>query len=260
MTALRGNRESRWFLRFRRCDDAIARLICFHYAGGSASIFREWAAELPAEVEVLAVQLPGHGSRYAEPLTSDISRIVHPICHEIKALTNMPCYLFGHSMGALLAFEVATRLMNSEVNLRHLFVSATLPPHVKRVSPRIAGLPQADLINELRTYEGTPEEILSNPDLVRVLLPIWRADFEIAETYETRVREPLNCPLTALGGREDKWISTSDMAEWRQLTSREFKSKAFNGGHFYIHSEQSSLLQLISTIVREQENNYAPVC
>src|SRR5437868_12079231 len=160
--------RGRWFVPFEPQPRADMRLFCFHYAGGNAGIFRDWAASLPKGVELLAVQLPGHGARYAEPLISDLETLIAFVHAEMQPLTTKPYYLFGHSMGALLAYEVGLRLQyTGHAPPRHVIVSGALPPHIPRESVGTAGVSDAETVRHLGSYQGTRGGVLGRSELVR---------------------------------------------------------------------------------------------
>jgi len=239
------------FLLPRPVPGARARLFCFPYAGGSASLFREWCDCLSPEIEIVAVQLPGRGTRYPEPLLRDTCDLVRDIHAEIPCWLGKPYGMFGHSMGAIIAYELAHLLQNDR-HLRpfRLFVSGKRAVHL----PRSAGLlnhqlPDPEFLQLLKEYGRHDAGIYENPELIELMMPIWRADFELAETYRFRSREPLNCPVTAYGGTTDKWVSEQDLLHWQALTAGEFSHRMFDGGHLFIHSQQKSLLESIRRFI-----------
>lgn len=250
--AVAGNSLSgRPLLIFRRNRRAAVRLFCFHYAGGSASIFRNWTDALPDEVELAAVQLPGHLGRYGEPLIDRAPELIEKIYAELRPEIDRPYCLFGHSMGALLAYEFA-RLMQlrTEFTPAHLIVSAKRAPHLPRIEPMCSHLPTEEFIAKIREYDGTPPEVLQDAHLVDLLLPIWRADLALAEHYEHLPGPQLQCPITVLGARDDRWDSERDMQAWRRFTAASFALHVLEGGHFFLHSAsgRAHLLQLFSAI------------
>jgi medium-chain acyl-[acyl-carrier-protein] hydrolase len=225
---------------------ARLRLYCFPYAGGGASVFRGWSQGLPAEVEVCAVQLPGREDRIHEPGFSATSTLVDKLMEVVAPSLQPPFALFGHSMGAVIAFEFARRLRHERLTPpAHLFASGRVGPHIPDPDPPIHHLPDAEFIEELRRLGGTPEEVLSNDDLIQILMQGLRADFTLSERYTYSPGEPLGCPISACGGLLDRHVTREHLESWRQHTSASFAMRVFRGDHFYIHGERGPLLQWI---------------
>ena len=177
--------------------DAPIRLVCFPYAGGGAHIYADWRTGLPPQVEVHAVQLPGRGRRFAEPALERLDAAVSDIVDALATLNDKPFMFFGHSMGALLAFETARALrrLGSAGPLR-LLMSAYRAPQLERREPPIRDLPEAAFIAKLREFEGTPPEVFANKELLELMLPVVRADFTLVETHRYRPELPLACPIS----------------------------------------------------------------
>lgn len=252
--------RSPWFAVFKRNPRARVRLFCFHYAGGSVSVFRDWPLALPEEAELLAVRLPGHVGRHAEPLITRAEVLVSRLYQEMLPYIDIPYCLFGHSMGALLAYELASLLQqHGHRPPDHIVVSARRAPHLPPTDQPCSELPQDELIERLREYGGTSEEIFRCGDLVPLLLPIWRADFAISDNYVHRAREPLRCALLALGGRDDKWVSEEAIHAWRPYSALQFSSHIFQGGHFFLNERaaEAELLRGMSAVLRAAASNGA---
>ena len=224
-----------------------ARLFCFPYAGGGASIYRQWASKLPAWVEVCALQLPGRENRLREPGYTNMKAAIEEIAETISPLLDKPFYLFGYSMGSLISFEL-TRLLRRH-NLpqpQHLFVSAHRGPSVPRRRTGIHTLPDRQFLDEIKKLGGTPDQVLENEELMEIFLPMLRADFTLLETYEYVPEPPLTCPISAYCGREDEGVSAEEMAGWKVQTSGAFKLVMVSGGHFFIHGQQELLVECVS--------------
>jgi len=223
------------------------RLFCFPYAGGGASIYRGWENYLPAGVEVWPVQPPGRGSRFKEPALATMDSLVAATATAIEPFLDLPIALFGHSVGAMASFELAHLLAGEfGVNVSHLFVSAARGPHLPRNRPNIRDLPEEEFLTELKTLNGTSPEVLESPELMRMISATLRADFAIAETYSSSNRRPLNCPITAFGGLEDSLVSRDDLEAWRIQTTNSFDLWQLPGDHFFIHTSDSLLLQILA--------------
>ncbi len=237
-----------WILYSRPRKQAQLRLFCFPYAGGGASIFRTWAEMLPSTIEVCPIQLPGRENRLLETPFSTLSPLIEHVAQALLPRLDLPFAFFGHSMGALISFELARYLRRKTYPFApaHLFVSAHRAPQLPDPDPPTYYLPNAAFLNELRRLNGTPEEILQNQDLLRLLLPTLRADFALCETYQYVPDVPLGCPITTFGGLQDDEVSHEMLAAWRQQTSGAFTLRYFVGDHFFLHNEQAALLQVLS--------------
>jgi surfactin synthase thioesterase subunit len=227
-----------WIAHARPRSEARLRLFCFPYAGGNASIYRGWGQRLPAEVDVLPVELPGRASRFREPPCRRVAEVVEKAAAALRPLCDRPFAFFGHSMGAIIAFELARwQRRRSMAGPAMLFVSARRAPHLPDEEPPIHALPEPQMLERLRELNGTPEEALSHPELMQMLLPLLRADFELIETYACAPEEPLACPMEALGGLADTEVEREDLEAWRQHTSGPFGLRLFAGDHFFLNHE-----------------------
>jgi len=231
---------------------AKLRLICFHYAGGGAHAYRNWDKNLPPNIEVAAVQFPGRGVRLTEePLTS-VDVLLPALMEGLIPALSKPFAFFGHSMGALIAFEVTRSLRSLQRSLPvHLFVSGRGGPRERDWEVKLSKLPEEELVAELKRYGGAPNEILENTELMRLMLPTIRADFRVCETYNYLPGEPLDCPISACGGLEDFEVKQERLETWRDETLAAFKLRMFPGGHFYLQKSEPSILQ---TILRDLQS------
>lgn len=231
------------------------RLFCMPPAGAGASSYRKWPTALPRHVGVHRVQPPGREGRLRETRCSQISQYVDVLCRLIGRDLTRPYALFGHSMGALVAFEVAHAMRErTGVEPKHLFVSAYRSPDSPKPAP-IHDLPDTLFIEQLRLrYDGVPNEVLRHPEILELMLPIVRADLKILHDYEYRARPPLTCPVTAFGGRSDPWVSEEQLASWRPVTSNGFELHMFNGGHFYLDAELTNVAGIIARTLGSADN------
>lgn len=240
-----------WLGYYKPNAEADIRLFCFPYAGGGASSFREWAGGLPSSVDVCPVQLPGRGGRMSEKPFTRLSPLVEALAHALNPYFEMPFAFFGHSMGAVIGFELARHLRRKRLpEPEHLFVSGRCAPQTPDIGPFDFDLPEAEFIEELRRLNGTPKEVLEHPELMQLMLPLLRADFEAIQTYNYAAEAPLDCPITAFGGTRDKDISLADLEGWREQTRSSFTLKMFDGDHFFLHTTQTALLQTLSKHLR----------
>jgi medium-chain acyl-[acyl-carrier-protein] hydrolase len=236
-----------WVNYYKPNPQARLRLFCFPYAGGSASLFRGWAEHLPVKTEVCPVQLPGRESRFKEQAYSALPPLIEELANALNPALDMPFAFFGHSMGALIAFEL-TRYLAQRTGLhpRHLFISAHRAPQLPDSRPSIYHLADSAFIEELRHLNGTPREVLANEELMELLLPQLRADFTLVETYRYVAQEPLSCPISAFGGWQDTEVKQEEIAAWRVQTANVFSLHMLPGDHFFLHSNRSSLFQVLS--------------
>lgn len=223
------------------------RLFCFPFAGGGASLFRTWQDLLPSDITVCPVQLPGRENRLAEPPFTRIALLVRGLVHALHPLLNCPFAFFGHSMGALISFELARQLRRQKAPVPiYLFVSAQQAPQLPDLAPPLHQLPEADLIEQLRYLNGTPEAILQEAELMRIMLPTLRTDLGMCETYTYLKEEPLACPISVFGGWQDTDVNYNSLAAWRDQTCNIFTLRLLPGDHFFIKDSQASLLKAIS--------------
>lgn len=236
-----------WFVKLMSNPKPSLRLFCFPYAGGNATIYRTWSSGLKAPVELYAAQVPGRGARMQEPPFLRLLPMVHAISQAILPYLDQPFAFFGHSMGAMIGFELA-RLLRREYGLApvHLFVSGRRAPQLGRVSRIMYNLPEPELIEEVRRLDGTPKEVLENPELMEMMIPLLRADFEVVETYTYVPEAPLDCPITVFGGLKDNETGREVLEPWREQTSSNFTLSMLPGGHFFLHSDQPILLNALS--------------
>jgi medium-chain acyl-[acyl-carrier-protein] hydrolase len=222
------------------------RLFCFPYAGAVAAIYRDWGNILPSSIGVYPVQLPGHGNRLNEPLFKRVDPLVESTAEALMPYLEGSFAFFGHSMGAIISFELAHLLRREhKPGPAHLFLSGRPSPHRIKKEPPTYDLPEPEFIEELRRLQGTPKEVLEHPELMSVLNPILRADLEICQTYEYEPRPPLDCPITVFGGLQDVDISREQLEGWRDYTTSSFAVRMFPGNHFFLHASAPVLLRMI---------------
>lgn len=237
----------RWIAYRQPRPDARLRLFCFHYAGGGASIFRAWAGKLPQSIEVCPVQLPGRESRLAEPPMTRLTLLTEEVASAISPYLTLPFALFGHSMGAIIAFELARYLRRyARSTPSHLFISAHRAPQLPYRDPLSSTMPEDEIKENLRRLNGTRQGVLANSELMDLMLPILRADLQLGETYRFTDEEPLASPISVLGGRQDAEISYDDLLAWQMHTCGAWSIRLFEGDHFFLHSAEDELLPLLA--------------
>jgi medium-chain acyl-[acyl-carrier-protein] hydrolase len=236
-----------WFIFPRPDPRAKLRLFCFPYAGGGTLIYRNWPGSLPAGVEVCSAQLPGRGARIQEAPFTSLAELVEVISAVIVPRLDKPFAFFGHSMGAMISFELARRLKeNSLPQPVHLFVSGRRAPQTYRRDRLTHNLPESEFIEEVRRLNGTPHEVLAHPELMQLMMPLLRGDFSVVETYEYSPGPPLGCPITTYGGLEDREVSREDLLGWREQTTSSFQLRMLPGDHFFLNTARALLLRMIS--------------
>lgn len=236
-----------WFLCRKTSAKTLLRLFCFPYAGGSASIYRGWSESLPATVEVCAVQLPGRGSRLLEPTLKRMPQLIEAIAPVLLPHLDMPFAFFGHSMGTAISLELARYLRAaSKAEPVHLFVSGSRAPQMRDPGPKSYDLPEAEFREVLHRLNGTPSEILEHPELMQLMMPVLRADFELVQTYAYKPEPPLACPITAFGGTHDREVDRKRLQAWKTQTNTDFSLHMIPGDHFFINTSQQILLAALS--------------
>lgn len=251
-------RAPSFLVHFKPNPGARARLFCFPYAGAGASVYRPWVAAFAPSIEIIGVQLPGRESRFTEPPFDRMGPLLEALLPAILAAISpgldpssahppaRPFAFFGHSLGALVAFELCRRLRAAGAKLpAHLFVSGRSAPQIALDEEPLHALPDKDLIAGLVRYNGTPAAVLADEELMELVLPAVRADFAIHETYAYASERPLDLPLTAFGGTADDTVTEAHLEAWRPQTSRGFRRQMFPGDHFYLNDAQEALARAI---------------
>lgn len=213
-------------------------------------MYLPWRAQLGETVDVCAVQLPGRGNRFLEPSFEKMEELVIAITDALAEQPPGPFSFFGHSMGALLAFEVCRRLDSLSRPLPELLIvsGCNSPQHL--LPPKgLSRMPNDKLIDELHNYNGTPLEVLRNSDLMSLLLPAIRADFSLIESYQYQQGSPLTVPITAFAGRQDTG-RISHVHEWQRETTAAFQLHWFDGDHFFVQSDSKNVVARIIDEVR----------
>lgn len=242
--------DTPWLVKTRHNSPRI-RLFCFPYAGGGASVFRKWQQHLPADIQVCALQPPGRENRMADPLHHDVLALVSDIIPAIQPFLDRPFAFFGHSTGALVAFELIRKIRQSDLpQPLVLMVSGSRPPHIPEPRP-IHHLPEPQFIEGLRRFSGTPEELLQNRELMDLYTPILRADLALEETYVHKEEALLDIPVAAVGGDGDREVSCRVLEDWKIHTRGEFSLKLFPGDHFYLRQEYPDLLSHMAAVLSQ---------
>jgi pyochelin biosynthesis protein PchC len=242
--------DNPWLRRFHLApthSPGNPRLVCFPHAGGAASSFLSFSRSLAAALEVVAVQYPGRQDRRREPCLGSMTELADQVFPALKSLTDRPLALFGHSMGAIAAFEVARRLENEPgVSLVALFVSGRRAPSQCRAE-RVHQKDDAGLVAEIRALGGTDARILDDEELVRMALPAIRGDYQAIETYQYQDGPKLHCPIHSLVGVADPQATIEEVAAWKEYTTGRFTISVFPGDHFYINEHHVDISKAVTT-------------
>jgi medium-chain acyl-[acyl-carrier-protein] hydrolase len=251
-TTMMNKEATAWLQRQSPSPDAALRLFCFPYAGGAANIYRSWSRKLQPSVEVCPVQPPGRGSRLQEPPFTKVSDLVEAAATALRPYFDKPFALFGHSMGAIIAFELARYLRREQgPTPARLFISGRPAPQLNKSERPIYNLPQSELKEELRRLNGTPPEVLEHPELMELMLPLLRADFSVCDTYVYTDEPPLDCGIVAFGGLRDRGVPREKLEAWREQTDGPFAIRMFPGDHFFIHADETLLLRSLARDLQE---------
>ncbi len=245
------DKKSPWLPFKSPVQAARLRLFCLPHAGGGAREFYSWGTALPPLVDLCPVLLPGRETRFTEYRFTDIAPLTDAIVAAWTPWLDIPYAIFGHSMGALLAFECARRLRNAgHPAPQWLFLSGRRAPDGHPDPHPLHALPDTRFLEQLhRIYQGIPQELLENPEIMAVFLPTLRADISVVESFRFEEQEPLDCPITVFAGQDDASVSWQQLFAWRRQTRRAFAAHIFPGGHFYpreplLRSISATLLKL----------------
>ncbi|MFJ2114380.1 MULTISPECIES: thioesterase II family protein [unclassified Streptomyces] len=232
--AVNSVKDDLWLRRYNPAPTSRIRLVCFPHAGGSAPYYFPMAQALPPAVEVLAVQYPGRQDRRTEPCIDDIDRLADTLFEILVPLTDKPLALFGHSMGAVIAFEVARRLEErADTVVATLFASGRRAPSCHR-DEYVHTLDDDGLIADIKALNGTDAALLDSDDIRELILPAIRNDYRAVETYHYRPGPRLSCPISVFTGAEDPRVTADEARAWEQHTTGGFTLRTFRGGHFFL--------------------------
>ncbi|MDP9864552.1 MULTISPECIES: thioesterase II family protein [Streptosporangium] len=244
---------ARWFRCARPLPHAPLRLFCLPYAGAGAGVFHPWPAALAPDVEVVGVQLPGRENRIVEPPEIDLAELADAVADAVTA-DSRPYALYGHSLGARLAFEVTRRLDRADAPLPvRLYVGAARAPHLHASADTFDGLSRVsddELVTRVVAGGGVPEAVAAEPELLELLLPTLRADFAWLDDYVYQPGPALPVPITAFAGTLDRAVSMEQVAAWEQHTAAGFALHRLDGGHFFLQDRLADLTTLLSADLR----------
>ncbi|MFE7767633.1 thioesterase II family protein [Streptomyces sp. NPDC057438] len=240
---------ARWTRNWRPRPGAAVTLLCLPHAGGSAGFYRSWADRLPAEVDFHAVQYPGREDRFSEAPLTRMDELADAVTEAIRPLFSRDVILFGHSMGASVAYEVTRRCEAEGSRPRLLLVSGRAAPQGGgAVAPR---RPRTDeeIVAEIRGFSGAGAAALDDPELRELLLPMIRADYRLVDEYRPEQPRPVDTPIAALRGRDDAKVTAEGAAAWSALTTAHCTEHVFDGGHFYLQENERPVLATLVDLV-----------
>ncbi|MFB9903174.1 thioesterase II family protein [Allokutzneria oryzae] len=232
--------NDRWIRRFRPCDPGAPRLVCLPHAGGTASGFYWLSVALAPHVEVLAVQYPGRQDRLGEPVVEDVPTLADELHRALEPWQNQPPALFGHSMGALVAFELARRFP-----VRHLVASAQVSPSRVAEVVRLSELPEDEFVAEVEALGGFDPQVMADPELRSLVLPALRGDYKANEDYRCPPETTVDTPVTVILGDADPDVTPEEARLWQQHTRASFDLRVFEGGHFFLEQHQDEVRDLL---------------
>ncbi|WP_432401622.1 thioesterase II family protein [Wukongibacter sp. M2B1] len=225
------------------------KLFCIPYAGGSATAYREWKKHIHPSIELCPIELAGRDSRFGGSFYEDVTEAVDDIYNIISKDLDGPYAIFGHSMGSVLAYELAHKIKSfNHTAPIHLFFSGRRPPHIERDNKDIHLLSDKEFMDEIMELGGTPKELLENKELLELFMPMLRADFKIVETYEyVEKNEVLDCNITVLWGKKEEGTTIGEIVQWRRHTDKSCKIHMFNGGHFFVAEFLQDIVHIINS-------------
>ncbi|MCP3804700.1 alpha/beta fold hydrolase [Allokutzneria sp. A3M-2-11 16] len=224
-----------------------ARVYCFPHAGASAAVYAPWRGLAGDRLAICPVQPPGRAERFREKPFTTVDSLVDELVADIGDQFTGNYAFFGHSMGALVAFEVTRKLRAIGAQLpKHLFVSGRAAPQLPDTRKQLRALPQPELIAELKRLGGMPDAVLNEPELLELFIPLFRADLTVNEAYTHRSEEPLPIPLTTLGGHGDPRADDDELKAWGELTADRFALHTYPGGHFYLEKKAGELIDMFA--------------
>lgn len=242
-----------WYLIPKPCANPVMRLICFPYAGGSASSYLNWSSWLPSEIELVAIQPPGRTTRISETPFCNLRELVAELVKSFSVVTTAPFVFFGHSLGARLAFELMVQCEKAGLRLpQHFIASGSRGPQIPLREPSTHSLTDEEFIKELKNLDGAGASIYENSELMELCLPLLRADFKASDTYLFEDSHTFNCRLSTLGGTEDNDVTKADLDSWGKFYSDYINSYLVKGDHFFVDKNEATVKEYISKIIENE--------
>lgn len=241
-----------WLLPVSRAQRPLLRLFCIPCAGGWGQMFYPWARRVTPEVDLWAIQLPGRAMRVREPARTSLRELADEVACGILSQLTVPYAIFGHSMGALIAFEVARRLRARSWPMpTHLFLSGSGAPDLCHLRPPLHTLSDDEILEKLAGWKSMPPELSQHAEVLDVILPTLRNDFRLCDTYSYIEEAPLDVTMTVLGGTDDEEVPVESLDAWRRQTSARFSLATFPGSHFYFSSSEPQFFTVLNHEIRQ---------
>ncbi|MDJ1175525.1 beta-ketoacyl synthase N-terminal-like domain-containing protein, partial [Roseofilum capinflatum] len=240
------NPDTPWIAYHQPKPDALVRLFCFHPWGSSASLFKDWSAELPSQIEVLPIQLPGRQQRMHEKALTDFTHLLQGLGEVFPPYFDKPFAFFGHSMGAIIAFELAHFLnQKHQIQPIHLFLGGAKPPSDMSYLDHLASLSEKEKLDYFTRVAEIPETIYNEPSIFNELLKVFKADIQLIQSYQLSDKDPLSCPIYSLSGIDDPVVTESELSQWSSCTTDLFQMQRLPGKHMFFQQSQNSILGII---------------
>ncbi|WP_339523315.1 thioesterase II family protein [Pseudomonas sp. EL_65y_Pfl2_R96] len=254
MTTTRSTSDN--WIKYSNNAEGDVVLFCFPYSGAGALAYKSWRDSLPDNIGLAAIQLPGRETRFSEPAYEDLQGLISDLGHAITSHLTKPFAFFGHSFGSLIAFELALWLKrNNQPTPNQLFLSSFRAPQLPANKPHSHDLPRHELIEKLKSYNGTDDSILKNKEIIDLFLPALRADLKICERYQSPLSPAVEVPITIYFGEKDELVRSESLSDWRLCTTHSIEFKNFEGDHFYLNTEERAKLidHLTSKIIGKSD-------
>jgi surfactin synthase thioesterase subunit len=255
MTPERGEEQRTagiWFKVCEVCSRPLLRLLCMPYAGGNAQIFRDWSTGLSGDLDLWALQQPGRIPRINEPAFTDCRRLVEAVADALPRPEGVPYVFFGHSMGALVSFELIRELRRRGWKLpQRLVVSGRIAPQYPRFTQPIYNLDEDRFRAAVFAMGGTPRAVIEDSELMDFFARSLRADFTLVDTWRYQHEAPLALPISVFGGYDAPQTHREGLEAWRDETTGETTIHMFEGNHFFLHSREAELLARLAKILRD---------
>ncbi|RXJ94837.1 putative thioesterase [Malaciobacter molluscorum] len=242
--------KNKW-IQFESKKEVRLRLFCLPYAGGGSSIYRSWQKLMPEDIQVCKIQLPGRENRINEQAIDNMEELIQTITKQLLFYLDKPFAIFGHSMGAMVSYELAKYLTKHTPYIpEHVFVSACRTPDIPDMN-KTYFLQGNEFLQSLRQRGGTNEVLLENKEYMQLIEPTLRADLKLIEEWHHNNIDILKCPLTVLGGIKDKLVSPNILEKWDRYTNDEFKLKLFDGDHFFINDDTHNIALTVANALKQ---------
>jgi medium-chain acyl-[acyl-carrier-protein] hydrolase len=240
--------------------NALVRLICFSYAGGSSATYLSWQNDLDSNIELAVVQLPGRGARLSTPPFQTMTEIITALFLALEKLSNKPFIFYGHSMGARVAYELTLMLLRFQRPLPiHFIASGSVAPCIERTKELTYHLPDDEFIIKVGELNGSPPEVLANKEIMLLILPALRADFKIIETYHNNSKLTIPTKISVLAGDQED-LEIAHVEAWFALFQTKADLHWINGDHFFIEKNKTEVLEIVNTLIGEHLPAIKPRC